>query len=146
MMPIDNGEPCWNTTSMDNRHVASGEPLETGHVNQRRPAGNGEPKIMPFTRPYEGDGSMITHTPGRGFKADRAAKMALGEVYDAVPKSAWALIAFYLAEICREDDTGDAGIFARLLEEADALTTNQIMPEAHSKAMRAAIAKARGEA
>lgn len=52
-MTIDNGEPCWNTTNMDNRLVASGEPLETGHVNQPRPAGNGEPKSILFCTRFE---------------------------------------------------------------------------------------------
>lgn len=42
---LDNGEPCWNDTSMDNLDAQTGEPLETGHVIQPRPGDNGEPDL-----------------------------------------------------------------------------------------------------
>lgn len=85
-------------------------------------------------------------TPGRGFKADTAARHTLGAVYDAVPKSAFALISYHLANLCSEEPDTLTGILARLQEEADALVLNGIMPEQHAKTLRAAIARARGAA
>lgn len=81
---------------------------------------------------------------GDAMKADRAAIAALGSVYEAVPKSAFALIAYHLARLCAGEDEHD-GALARLIEEADALAANGIMPERHAKALRVAIAKARGQ-
>lgn len=84
------------------------------------------------------------HTPGRGFKADSAARAALGGVYDSVPKSAFALIAYHLANLCADEPDVYGSVLTRLIEEADALALNGIMPEQHAKTLRAAIAKAEG--
>jgi len=81
----------------------------------------------------------------RGFKADGIARAELGgALFDAVPKSAWALIARYLAEICTAEPDNRGNILARIMEEADCLALNGIIPERHAKAMRAALAKAKG--
>lgn len=87
-------------------------------------------------------GRNVVHVSGRGIKADTSARQELGEIYDAVPKSAFALMAYHLANLCCDDPDTQPGIFARLQEEADALVANGIMPERHAEALRAAIAKA----
>lgn len=77
-----------------------------------------------------------------GLKSDRAAREQWGSAYDAIPKSAFALIAFHLANNCADEPDTFSGILARFLEEADCLALNGMMPEARAKAIRAAIAKA----
>ena len=80
-------------------------------------------------------------TARRGFKSDRAAQEAFGPIYDAVPKSAFALIAFHLANLCAEQPDDFASIMARIQEEADALAANDIMPARHAKLIADAIRK-----
>lgn len=77
----------------------------------------------------------------RGIKSDTAAREALGTVYDAVPKSAFALIAYHLANLCADDPDQHDSILARIQVEADALAANGIMPERHADTLRAAIAR-----
>ena len=90
--------------------------------------------------------TKTAHTPGRGFKADGAAHEALGDIYGAVPKSAFALIAYHLANLCADDPDQHNSILARLQVEADALVANGIMPERHADQLRTAIARAEGSA
>lgn len=90
--------------------------------------------------------TQTQYTPGRGIKSDSAARQAWGSVYDAIPKSAFALVAFHLSNLCAEQPDDAASIMARFLEEVDALALNGIMLEAHAKAARATISKARGKA
>lgn len=75
----------------------------------------------------------------RGFKSDRAARETWGAAYDAIPKSAFALVAFHLANLAAEEPDLFESICARFAEEADALALNEIMPDAHAKAIRKAF-------
>lgn len=86
----------------------------------------------------------MAHVSGRGIKADVSARQAFGDTYDAIPKSAFALMAYHLANLCCDDPDTQSSILARLQEEADALVANSIMPERHAEALRSAIAKAEG--
>ena len=69
---LDNGEPCWNDTSMDNLDAQTGEPLETGHVIQPRPRDNGEPILS------ENDAAVI-HERFHGW--ERASAKTLAAVF-----------------------------------------------------------------
>lgn len=80
-------------------------------------------------------------TDRRGFKSDRAAQEAFGSIYDAVPKSAFALIAYHLADLCAEHPGDFASIMARIQDEADALAANEIMPARHAKVIADAVRK-----
>lgn len=72
----------------------------------------------------------------RGFKSDSAARQHWGVAYDAIPKSAFALIAFHLANLAADEPDSFESISARLVEEADALSANGIMPEQHALTIR----------
>lgn len=75
----------------------------------------------------------------RGLKSDYSAREVFGLSYDAIPKSAFALMAFHLASLCGEDEDEGVAAFNRLIEEAEALGYNGIMPEKHVQAVRKAL-------
>lgn len=84
----------------------------------------------------------------RGFKSDAHARRLFGDAYDAIPKSVFATMAYYLASVCSGSPDDRASVDARLLQELEALS-GQIIPErqgnAAIKAFRAAIAAAEGK-
>lgn len=75
----------------------------------------------------------------RGFKSDTAARQHWGAAYDAIPKSAFALVAFHLANLAADEPDLFESICARFVEEAEALTHNAILPGAHAKTIRKAL-------
>ncbi len=77
----------------------------------------------------------------RGFKNDDLARVAWGdEAYARIPKSAFAYIAWHLANGCSESADMPGAAIARFLEEWEALTAHG-MPKV-SPIVRAALAKA----
>lgn len=83
----------------------------------------------------------MTRRPGIT-KADSEAHRTIGAAYAAIPKSAWALVAYHLANLCAEEPDSFDSIMARILEEAVALEANDILPTHQLKVVRKAIAKA----
>ena len=75
----------------------------------------------------------------RGFKNDSAAIAHWGNAYGAIPKSAFALIAYHLANLAAEQPDTFESVCARVVEEADALALNGIMPAAHAETIRKAL-------
>lgn len=83
--------------------------------------------------------------PSGGFKQDRAARMAWGDAYNAIPKSVFALVAWHLANVAsgQADTVGAAE--SRVIEELEALRYGHL-PQAQAdraiKSIRALVAKA----
>lgn len=75
----------------------------------------------------------------RGLKSDAAALEHWGAAYAAIPKSAFALVAFHLASLAAENPGMFESIAARFSEEADALALSGIMPSAHAETVRKAL-------
>ena len=79
------------------------------------------------------------------FKNDQHARDVWGSAYDAIPKSVFATMAYYLAGSCVDSAEDREQVDERLLQELEALS-GQIIPErqgrASIKALRAAIAQA----
>jgi hypothetical protein len=63
-----------------------------------------------------------------------------GGAYAAIPKSAFAILAWHLGNLASGACGADGAAEARLIEEADALALNGLLPEAHAKAIRKALA------
>lgn len=64
----------------------------------------------------------------RGFKNDMHARRAWGEAYDAIPKSAFALIAWHLANLCSESADAPGAAESRFAEEWEALRSHGLPP------------------
>lgn len=74
-------------------------------------------------------------------KQDRAARELFGPAYDGIPKSVFAVAAYYLADACSDEGVGQGAALKRLREEIDALD-GQIIDPVQAKRARAALAKA----
>lgn len=74
-------------------------------------------------------------------KDDHAARMLFGPAYERIPKSVFAVAAYYLADACSEEGVGNDGAIKRLREEFEALG-GQVIDPAQAKRARAALAKA----
>lgn len=61
----------------------------------------------------------------RGFKNDTEARYLWGAAYDAIPKSAFAVVAWHLANLCGDGEAG--GAVERFAEELHALGLNDII-------------------
>lgn len=61
----------------------------------------------------------------RGFKKDAEARYLWGAAYDAIPKSAFAVVAWHLANLCGDGEAG--GAVERFAEEVRALGLNDII-------------------
>lgn len=70
-----------------------------------------------------------------GIKQDGEARRHWGGAYDAIPKSAFALVSYHLAMLAAEDGSLEA-LNRRFVEEAEALAANGIMPAAHADTIR----------
>jgi hypothetical protein len=58
---------------------------------------------------------------------DNAAINLWGEAYARIPKSVFAIVAWYLADICNDVGAGNGQAVARFIEELDALRSNGIL-------------------
>lgn len=74
-------------------------------------------------------------------KDDHAARMLLGPAYDRIPKSVFAVAAYYLADACSDEGVGNDGAIKRLRKEFEALG-GQVIEAAQAKRALAALAKA----
>ena len=61
-------------------------------------------------------------------KNDSIARHLYGEAYDRIPKSVFAVMAWYLADACSDDGVGNDGELARLQDELKALR-GQVLDE-----------------
>jgi hypothetical protein len=100
--------------------------------------------------------------PNLNAKADAALDLYGQRTYDAIPKSVFAVIAWYLAGLCTmseesveahemrefgsppESDSDLRDIGSRILQEWDALRHNSIVPQKPSAELRKALEALRG--
>ena len=75
------------------------------------------------------------------FKNDRAARVLWGDAYDAVPKSVFAVMAFYLAGGCVDSAEDFNLVRCRLIDEIEALS-GQIIDKRQGDAAMKAMQKA----
>ena len=84
----------------------------------------------------------------RGSKNDQHAKQHWGHVYDAIPKSVFATIAWHLANLASDKADTEGAAEMRFLEELKALVDGDIIPKSQGlsvvRAYEAAIAKVEG--
>lgn len=66
-------------------------------------------------------------------KNDQVARDLFGHSYDAIPKSVFAVMAYYLAGNSVDSAEDDNQVRARILEELEALS-GQILPERQGRA------------
>ncbi|GAA2867075.1 hypothetical protein GGQ99_001340 [Aminobacter niigataensis] len=80
--------------------------------------------------------------PSGVFKQDRAARMAWGNAYDAIPKSVFALAAWHLANVAsgQADTVGAAE--SRMIEELEALRYGHLPQTQADRAIKAIHATA----
>lgn len=71
-------------------------------------------------------------------KNDSTARHLYGEAYDKIPKSVFAVMAWYLADACSDEGVGNNGELARLEEELKALR-GQVLDERQANRALAAI-------
>lgn len=77
---------------------------------------------------------------GSVFKNDRAARELLGDAYDRIPKSVFAVAAYYLADACSDAGVGNDDAINRLRQEFEALG-GQIIDPVQAKRAIAALDK-----
>lgn len=73
-------------------------------------------------------------------KDDRVARAFFGEAYDGIPKSVFAVAAYYLADACSDEGVEQGAALKRFREEVDALGGLIIGP-AQAKRSLAALRK-----
>lgn len=73
--------------------------------------------------------------------SDRAAVELWGDAFSAIPKSAFAVAAWYLADICSGAGAGNGEAYARFDEEIAALVSNGIIDKAQGARVRKAISR-----
>lgn len=78
-------------------------------------------------------------------KDDTAARALLGDAYDRIPKSVFAVAAYYLADACSDAGVGNGQAIARLREEFECLS-GQVIDPAQAKRAIAALARFGGKA
>jgi hypothetical protein len=76
-----------------------------------------------------------------GLKSDQVARELFGPAYDGIPKSVFAVAAFYLADACSELGAGQGDELNRLAHEFSCLAGQVIDPEQAKRAL-AALRKA----
>lgn len=69
----------------------------------------------------------------RGMKKDQVARSLWGRAYDEIPKSVFAVVAFYLADVASTEGVGNGGEVERFRQELEALLKNQIIDEAQAR-------------
>ena len=74
-------------------------------------------------------------------KDDSVARQLWGDAYEKIPKSLFAVVAWYVCDVASNEGAGNGGELRRFLEELDAMETNQIVSAAQIKRARTAIAK-----
>lgn len=70
-------------------------------------------------------------------KDDTVARDLFGDAYDRIPKSVFAVAAYYLADACSEDGVGNGQAIERLREEFTCLAGQVIDPAQAQRAIRA---------
>lgn len=70
-------------------------------------------------------------------KSDQHARDNWGSAYDAIPKSVFATMAYYLAGACVDSAENQQQVHARILEELDALSDQIIDGRQGRAAIRA---------
>lgn len=74
-------------------------------------------------------------------REDQAARELWGDAYGAIPKSVFAVAAWYLSDCASDEGVGNGGELRRFREELEALKASGILPEPQVKrAMRALAA------
>lgn len=75
-------------------------------------------------------------------KNDFAARDVWGDdVYDDIPKSVFALAAYYLADVCSDSPDEHGAAHTRFCEEIQALASNGIMDASQAKRAIATLTK-----
>ena len=81
---------------------------------------------------------MTPERAARRSEDDQEARALWGAAFNAIPKSAFALAAWYLADCASDEGVGQGGEVRRFREELDALRGSGILSEgATHKAMHA---------
>jgi hypothetical protein len=78
-------------------------------------------------------------------KQDAAARELLGPAYDSIPKSVFAVAAYYLADICSDEGVGNGRALNRLREEFDCIGGQVIDRKQADRAIRALDRQQRGQ-
>lgn len=79
-------------------------------------------------------------------KNDATARSIWGAAtYEAIPKSVFAVVAWYLADCASNAGVGNGGEINRFLEELDAMQANGILDEKQIAKVKAAILAAKDQ-
>ena len=76
----------------------------------------------------------------RGGHDDRVARNLWGAAYDAIPKSVFAVVSWYLADCASDEGVGNEGEVRRFVEELEAMRSNGILDERQVKRALSAAA------
>ena len=77
---------------------------------------------------------------------DSIARDLWGQAYDAIPKSVFAVVAWYLADCASDEGVGNGGELRRFIEELEAMGSNGILDERQvKKALRSVARPEQGE-
>lgn len=71
---------------------------------------------------------------------DGVAREIWGSAYDAIPKSVFAVVAWYLADCASDEGVGNDGELRRFAEELEAMHSNGILGERQVKRAQRALA------
>jgi hypothetical protein len=74
-------------------------------------------------------------------KNDHAARALWGRAYDELPKSVFAVVAWYLADCASDEGVGHGGEVRRFIEELDAMKSNGILDAVQVDRALAALAR-----
>ena len=70
---------------------------------------------------------------------DEPARALWGEAYERIPKSVFAVVAYYLCDCASDEGVGQGGELRRFVEELEAMESNGILEKVQVRLARNAV-------